>query len=130
MFGLGNSSAFHILGIYPHITGLEVLAEEGFLGAVLYSTIILLALRSIKRIASAVKLSDKKRNTLAMLAGLFVFEFTLSCKQGSLLSSVYVFAYAIMLARMEATLKDDVVVTDASNELVSVASPQFPNLMA
>jgi len=43
---------------------------------------------------------DVQTNTLAMLAGLFVFEFVLSCKQGSLLSSVYVFAYAITLARM------------------------------
>src|SRR5262249_30348405 len=36
IFGLGNSSAFKLLGVYPHITGLEVIAEEGILGAALY----------------------------------------------------------------------------------------------
>ncbi len=101
MFGLGNSSAFQVLGIYPHITGLEVLAEEGLFGAGIYLAILLLAARSIKRIAAQFAISDSRRNALAILSGLFVFELILSWKQGSLLFSVYVFAYAITLSRLE-----------------------------
>jgi hypothetical protein len=100
LFGLGNSSAFQILGIYPHITALEVFAEEGILGGGIYLCILLLAARSVKRLVG-LELGDSERNSVAILTGLFVFELLLSWKQGSLLFSVYVFAYAIMLARLE-----------------------------
>jgi len=46
LVGLGNSSAFHFVGIYPHITGLEVLAEEGLLGSGLYVGLLIVAARS------------------------------------------------------------------------------------
>ena len=126
-FGLGNSSAFQVIGIYPHITALEVLAEEGVVGAALYFTIIFLAFRSIKRMAGQPELSDSKRNALAILSGLFVFELILSWKQGSLLFSVYVFAYAIALARLEAV---PVKVSSESKHLSAGTSlPRFQNLL-
>lgn len=101
LFGLGNSSAFTVVGFYPHITVLEVIAEEGVLGAVLYLALLFFGFRSVRRIARRADLTDRGRNTLAILFGLFVFELILSWKQGSLLFSAYVFAYAIMLARLE-----------------------------
>jgi hypothetical protein len=101
VFGLGNSSSFQIIGGYPHITGLEVLAEEGIVGAAMYFAIIIFAIRSVSRISRQPELSDSNRSALAMLAGLFIFELILSWKQGTLLSSVYVFLYAIILARLE-----------------------------
>ncbi len=101
VFGLSNSSSFHFIGFYPHIASLEVIAEEGLLGASVYLSILILALRSIKRIAGQPDLEGPKRNVLAVLTGLFVFELVLSQKQGSLLSCVYVFGYAIALARLE-----------------------------
>jgi hypothetical protein len=104
IFGLGNSSAFKLLGIYPHITGLEVIAEEGLIGAALYFSILYLAIRSILRITRRTDFDDLKRNILAMATGLFVFELILSWKQGSLLISAYVFAYAIILARLESPI--------------------------
>jgi len=51
VFGLGNSSSFHVIGSYPHITGLEVLAEEGLVGAMMYLGIIAFAIRSVIRIS-------------------------------------------------------------------------------
>jgi O-antigen ligase len=101
VFGLGNSSSFQVIGYYPHITGLEVVAEEGLVGAAMYLAIILLPIRSIIRITGQRDSTDAQRSSLAMLAGLFTFELILSWKQGTLLSSVYVFLYAIVLARLE-----------------------------
>jgi hypothetical protein len=129
IFGLGNSSAFPILGIYPHIAGLEVLAEEGFVGALMYLAIIYFAARSVLRIAGRPDLSDFRRNALGVLTGLFVFELVLTQKQGSLLSSFYVWAYAITLARLEAPVP---VKTNRPVREKVTASPslgRFQNLM-
>jgi hypothetical protein len=129
IFGLGNSSSFQVIGYYPHIAPLEVIAEEGFLGAVIYFAVIVLSVRSVKRIMRQPDMSDTKRNVLAILCGLFVFEFILSCKQGSLLSSVYVFAYAITLARLEATIGARAPVIEPAKVNSSAALPRFQNLM-
>jgi hypothetical protein len=129
VFGLGNSSSFQVLGIYPHIAGLEVIAEEGLIGAALYAAIIILTVRSIKRISGQPELTDIKRNVLAILTGLFVFEFILSWKQGSLLSSVYVFAYAITLARLESPIGEGSRASDQSGAGQSLAPPTFQNLL-
>jgi hypothetical protein len=129
IFGLGNSSAFKIIGFYPHIAGLEVIAEEGLIGAGIYFTILLFAVRSIVRIAGQPQLSDLRRNVLATLSGLFVFEFILSWKQGSLLSSVYVFAYAITLARLETPIDGRSRMIEQSGVSHDPAAPTFQNLL-
>jgi hypothetical protein len=126
LFGLGNSSAFQVLGIYPHITGLEVLAEEGIFGAAIYFSILLLTLRSVKRIIQ-LPLRDSERQGVAILAGLFLFELILSWKQGSLLFSVYVFAYSIALARLEESQRET---SPARHQVaIGVRPPRFQNLM-
>src|SRR5579859_550457 len=67
VFGLGNSSAFKVVGIYPHITGLEVVAEEGVVGSAIYFSILFLAFRSVKRISGRLEMNDSQRNGLAIL---------------------------------------------------------------
>jgi hypothetical protein len=127
IFGLGNSSSFQAIGFYPHIASVEILAEEGIVGAMIYFAAMFFAVRSIKRILSQSALSDSKRNALAVLSGLFVFEFILSWKQGSLLSSVYVFAYAIILGRLEGpALKH---APGAAQTPATPALPRFQNLL-
>jgi hypothetical protein len=132
IFGLGNSSAFKVVGFYPHITGLEVMAEEGIVGSAIYFSILFLAFRSVKRISGQFEMSESERNGLAILAGLFVFELILSWKQGSLLFSVYVFAYAIALARLEAPANARLwvrlpIATAAT--ATTPSPPPFPNLL-
>jgi len=62
------------------------------------------------------------------LVGLFVFELVLSWKQGTLLSSVYVFAYSIMLGRIDLQLVEGS--TPAEPQLaMSSRLPPFSNLM-
>jgi O-antigen ligase len=127
LFGIGNSSSYEILGIYPHITILEVIAEEGIPGTILYLAILLSAVRSIRRISRSLGDDAEARGTLAILAALFCFELILSWKQGTLLSSYYVFAYAIILGRLEGTAA---VRSPIENPSMSVAAmPAFPNLM-
>ena len=81
------------------------------------------------RIAGQPQLSDLKRNVLATLSGLFVFELILSWKQGSLLSSVYVFAYAITLARLESPIGLSSRVIEHSGETQNPTLPKFRNLL-
>lgn len=105
VFGLGNSSSFHYLGLYPHVAFLEILGEEGLVGASLFACIAFLALRSTLRLARYAKEPDA-RATLGLLGGAFIFELILSMKQGTLLSCTYVFAYAIVLGRLERTVRE------------------------
>jgi len=115
-----------VVGFYPHITVLEVLAEEGLFGALIYFGILIFALRSIKR-RLQFELTDRQRNALAILAGLFIFELILSWKQGSLLFSVYVFAYAIVLARLESPrLKGS---PEPLQAAIIFNKPRFQNLL-
>jgi hypothetical protein len=129
LFGLGNSSAFRVLGIYPHITGFEVLAEEGLVGAALYVAFLVLAIRSMRRIIAQPDSTGLSRSVLAVLAGLFVFEFLVSSKQGSLLISVYPFAYAIILARLERSTRQSAQAAPAARPAPSQPLPRFQNLL-
>lgn len=128
--GLGNSSSFKLLGIYPHITILEVLAEEGLPGIALYLAILICAIRSIRRSARAVAEDPARRVTLGILAGLFLFELVLSWKQGSLLGSSYVFCYAIILGRVELALANARALQPAPAVAGPTTLPAFPNLLS
>lgn len=116
VFGLGNSSAFHYIGWYPHITPLEVLAEEGFVGLVIYLAMLFFAVREAligMRIAKFQK-NEKLFQVVTLLVALFVFEWVLTLKQGSLLSNNYMIAYAAILGRVvyyyeKKSLKSDLV---------------------
>jgi hypothetical protein len=102
VFGLGNSSSFHYLGIYPHITALEVLAEEGLLGFCIYSAILVTTFTSAARLFGAMNdhTPSGHRVAAAAVLSLFIFELMLSMKQGTFLTSTYVIAYATIIARM------------------------------
>jgi hypothetical protein len=122
--GLGNSSSYKVLGIYPHIAILEVLAEEGLPGIALYLAILYYAARSVRRAARALADDPADRIALAILAGLFVYAVVLSWKEGGLFSP-YPLCYAIMLGRLE------LVNVQSSRPSTLLASPlrTFPNLM-
>jgi hypothetical protein len=124
LFGLGNSSAFQVVGYYPHITVLEVIAEEGIVGTMIYAAILVSVLMSIVR-ASGRRLSASQRYGLAVAGGLFVFELVISWKQGSLLFSAYVFAYAIMLSRLAGRPEQSAV----EHERPLAEAPLYSNLL-
>jgi len=100
-FGLGNSASYdpRILGIYPHFVPLEILAEEGVIGASLFLMILYVTARSALRCYRFVYLDPKERSIFAGLLALFLYTFLLSLKQGSLLGNLEPFMFAIMLGK-------------------------------
>ncbi|HTU65472.1 MAG TPA: hypothetical protein VMF52_05970 [Steroidobacteraceae bacterium] len=129
IFGLGNSSSYHFLGIYPHITALEVLAEEGLLGFLMYAAFIVTTFTSTARLFAATGENGGIENRVASAAilALFMFELMLSMKQGTFLSSTYVIAYATILARMEHWQAGEIAVE--KQPAVRAPGPLYPNLM-
>jgi hypothetical protein len=126
IFGLGNSSSYEAVGFYPHITILEVLAEEGIAGLILYLAILVCAVRSIIRISRSLEADESQRKVLAIVAALFCFELILSWKQGTLLSSYYVFAYATILGRIEMRAAES---SPIENHVRPALNLPFPNLL-
>jgi hypothetical protein len=129
LFGLGNSSAFHYIGAYPHITPLEELAEEGLIGTGIYAGILYVTGRSILRLLRvAARSSDTNmRAGVAVLGALFLFEFVLTMKQGSLLSCYFAFVYSMLLSRVEALTAQTV--QQAQIPAVAATFTPFPNLL-
>lgn len=103
LFGLGNSASYdpHIIGMYPHIVPLEVLAEEGIIGFGLFLSIIVLSIRSINQAYKYVKNDQEYRGLLATISAMFLFAFILSLKQGSMIGSLDLFMTAIILGKFE-----------------------------
>jgi hypothetical protein len=130
IFGLGNSSSYHYVGFYPHITVLEVIAEEGLVGFALYAAIIVTTLTSAATLFGAMNQPGASGHRVAAAAvlALFVFELALSMKQGTLLSSIYVFAYAATIARMSRWQADGQAAT-APDQPVPKPVVRFANLM-
>jgi hypothetical protein len=64
-----------------------------------------------------------------MITGLFVFELLVSWKQGSLLISVYVFAYAIILARLESPIRAAGNLPEPEIPATTQGSTRFQNLL-
>ena len=130
IFGLGNSSSYYYLGIYPHITALEVLAEEGLVGFMLYAAFIVFTFAGAARLFGAMNDTSAigDRVAAAAVLSLFMFELMLSMKQGTFLTSTYVIAYATIIARMgNWQMGDDQAV--AQEPLAQKPAPLYPNLM-
>ena len=96
--GFGNSASFDLIGYYPHIVSVEILAEEGVIGLVLFimflSWLSVMFLRKIKDRAIA----ENERTTLFIAAAVFLYFFLLSFKQGSLVGSQMLFMSGIVLS--------------------------------
>lgn len=90
-FGLGNSASYQVIGGYPHNVPGEVLAEEGFVGLLLFVGFLVYVTFSGIRWMTNRNLRSSIGVTIGMLLTLFTFDFGLCLKQGSLLSSSRLF---------------------------------------
>jgi hypothetical protein len=110
-FGLGNSASYdeRIHGGYPHVVPLEILGEEGLVGFGLFLAIVFLAMRSFVRVYRLMKHDDYNRGALLVLGAWFSYDLVLSLKQGSMLGSLLLFLFAIMLNQYEKAIAADVI---------------------
>ena len=129
IFGLGNSSSYEVLGIYPHVTVLEVLAEEGLPGIFLYLGVIIGTIGNVLRAMRRYAGDRQAQSVVGALMALFVFAIALSWKQGTLLSSVYVFAYAIVIERLAAPAHSRASEDDIQATSAAVDEERFLNIM-
>jgi hypothetical protein len=115
IIGLGNSASYdpRILGFYPHLVPLEVLAEEGLIGISLYALILFFTIRSAIRCYRALESDPPERFTFGALLGGYLFMYLLSLKQGSLLLNLEPFMFGIVLGWYE---RHVLVVNSASSE--------------
>jgi len=104
--GLGNSASFDkdILGFYPHVVMGEILGEQGLIGLVLFLSILWFSFRAALRLCLATSESPNVRGVVATIGALLLFSLLISFKQGSLLTSTYLFAFCILLGRVEQSL--------------------------
>ena len=87
LLGLGNSSAFKIVGFYPHNVPVEVLTEEGLIGFLMYLAFSLSVLNRGGRTMFIKDLKVESRVNLGILMAIFCFEGILTLKQGSLMGN-------------------------------------------
>ncbi len=106
IFGLGASASFPIASMYVHNLPLDVLFEEGLVGILLLAMILLVpSIKSVKVVIrknhpdSRSRSPTDDRNTVITMFALFLFEFILLNKQGSLYGAHNLFLFAILLER-------------------------------
>lgn len=109
LLGLGSSASFdtRVNGAYPHIVVAEVLAELGFIGFTMFMALIFVTARSTLRLSKMVRHDPVQRGVLAAVSALFWLNFILSFKQGSLLQSLDMLLFAIVLGRFELAVRDE-----------------------
>lgn len=110
IFGLGTSASFSrdIVGFYVHIVPVEILCELGIVGAGLLLAILLLTARGVARHMSMLARSSGSatvNRVVAALSALFVCEFLLSLKEGSLLRDIYLFLFPILIENVLRSVK-------------------------
>ena len=115
VIGLGNSASYTILGIYPHNIPVEILTEEGLIGFLIYSLLLVHTIRYIKLGLILTKKSPDKRSDVLYLSSLLIFVLILSLKQGNLLGSTYFFMFVIVISRYVEVLKFEVMKKYESN---------------
>lgn len=100
--GLGfySFSAIDSTQDYSHCISVDMLAELGVLGFVLYLAIIVRVVKDTIASLAAVSNSLELRNALGCLVGLLIYQFLLANKQGNLLGSCMLFTAAFIMARI------------------------------
>jgi len=137
--GLGNSAAFSpkIIGFYPHVLAAEVLGEEGLLGTLLYLGILACFVLRFKEGLRVARIGTHSRNVVVTAAGIFLFAFLLSFKQGSLVGftanlflPLLLLEQHVRIAKAAAARESAAVALKPRTESRVSGIPKFPNLMS
>lgn len=102
LFGLGSSASFEVIGVYPHVMVVEVLAELGFVGLAILLASLMMAGKSWLRLAYACEDDKLQRGVVAALGAILTYFLLLSFKQGMLLGHTTLFMSAMIISRYDA----------------------------
>jgi hypothetical protein len=98
LFGLGNSSAWDIVGKYPHNVPLEMLAEEGVVGFSIFLILIIFSFHRSFLLYKLTKNDAVQKGISATLIASFLFSFGLSFKQGGFVNTGWnIFFFPILI---------------------------------
>ncbi len=105
VLGLGNSAAWSRqtpgLVQYPHVVPLEVLAEEGIFGFVVYVVMLVGVWLVYLRIGGRSRKASRVDALRHVLLALIIFDFAVSLKQGTLLRFVNMLAFISLMGKLE-----------------------------
>ncbi len=104
-FGLGSSASSDLMGTYSHVVAVDILTEEGVLGFLIYVGIVLICVKNGLNSFALVRYNPVQRTQLAILCAVFMYNFLLSLKQGSLLTSTVLFMAAILIGKYQRLLR-------------------------
>ncbi len=96
--GLGSSASFQVTGCYPHCVPLEILAEEGVIGLILFSYFSIAVFRSGYRVLTSASIHKTARFNIGTLLALFTFHGLLTLKQGNFLGSAFFLSFGVTVA--------------------------------
>lgn len=105
--GLGHATSNdpRLLGMYPHVVPAEVLGEEGLVGAVLYGCALIVSGFFYLR---AYRLSTSRVAALIRVAAaLYVYEFLLTLKQGTLLGATAFLLLGVLAGSLALAPQDE-----------------------
>jgi len=99
IFGLGSSASWAVIDFYIHNVTIETLTELGLIGFLLLSLVVtwIVQLAYSGRVRS--HLSIESARDFAALYGCWLLAYFLSFKQGSMLGSLDLFLYAVLLEK-------------------------------
>jgi len=97
-FGVGSSGSYALIGTYPHVVPLEILAEEGIVGLCFFIGFVLIVLNQGMKTMQLSNLDKTSRLNFGAMLSLFTFQCILCLKQGSLLGSPALFGVGLCIA--------------------------------
>lgn len=127
IIGLGNSASYSIVGFYVHNLPIEILGEEGLIGFFIYLAILVIVSYKSLRLLRETHESNGQYKYLWFLPFIALFEFILTLKQGSLISSWPFFMVVFLVERVcsihAATTAIRLAEENKATSVTSAASP-------
>lgn len=102
VIGMGSSAcqSDNVLGTYPHLVVIEVLVELGVVGFTLFCYVLSRTCAASLTLMRSLTDAPLLRSAVTALAGLCLFHFIVSFKQGSLLGSADLWFCIVALSRV------------------------------
>lgn len=99
LFGLGFGASFAVIGTYPHVMVVQILAELGIIGLLVYIAFYTSAVVAWFTFFRNTKASPSMRAAAVIFGAFCTFQFVLSFKQGGISGGHYVWVFPAIVIR-------------------------------